>query len=104
MTGLGYTVVGAVLLAMGIWGVVALGPPLRKLLALNIGSSGVFLIFVAVAYRAGRAAIDPVPHALVLTGIVVSVSATALGVALMLRSRDEAAAVARERSSSEDGV
>ena len=39
---------------------------------------------IAVSAR-GTGAIDPVPHALVLTGIVVAASATALGVVLMLR-------------------
>lgn len=101
MTGLGYVVVGLVLAAMGIWGVVALAHPLRKLLALNILGSGVFLVLVAVADRGTGAPADPVPHALVLTGLVVAVSATALGVVLMLRSRDYRAAAGRARSNNQ---
>ena len=87
MTGLGYTVVGAVLMAIGVWGVLALGHPLRKLLAVNIAGSGVFLVLIAAAARGAGQTPDPVSHALVLTGLVVSVSATALGLVLMLRSR-----------------
>jgi len=44
--------------------------------------AGVFHVLVAVAYRGLDAAPDPVPQALVLTGIVVAVSATALALAL----------------------
>lgn len=44
--------------------------------------AGVFHVFIAVAYRGLEAAPDPVPHALVLTGIVVAVSATALALTL----------------------
>jgi multicomponent Na+:H+ antiporter subunit C len=43
---------------------------------------------VAVAYRGLDQAPDPVPQALVLTGIVVAVSATALALALWSRLED----------------
>jgi len=55
---------------------------LRKILALNVMGSGVFLFLVALAIRDPEAPPDPLPHAMVLTGIVVAVSATALSVAL----------------------
>jgi multicomponent Na+:H+ antiporter subunit C len=47
-------------------------------------SNGVFLLLVALAGRGGEQP-DPVPHAMVITGIVVAVSATALALVLMLR-------------------
>jgi multicomponent Na+:H+ antiporter subunit C len=49
--------------------------------------SGVFLMFGAIARRGAAAglAADPVPQALVITGIVVAFSATAMAVALLLR-------------------
>ena len=53
MTGLGYTVVGAVLIAIGMWGVLALDHPLRKLLAVNVAGSGVFLIKQSVHHNLG---------------------------------------------------
>jgi multicomponent Na+:H+ antiporter subunit C len=62
-----------------------------KIIAANLAGSGVFLLLIALARRAPGASPDPVPHALVLTGIVVSVSATALALALARRlegSRD----------------
>jgi multicomponent Na+:H+ antiporter subunit C len=47
--------------------------------------AGVFHVLIAVAYRGIETIPDPVPHALVLTGIVVAVSATALALTLGLR-------------------
>ncbi len=55
------------------------------ILALNVMGSGVFLVLVALAKRTGNTAPDPVPHAMVITGIVVAVSATALALTLMLK-------------------
>ncbi len=55
---------------------------LPRLLALNVCGAGVFLIFIATAYRGQEQTADPVPHALVLTGIVVAVSAMAMALAL----------------------
>lgn len=82
-TGLIYACAGAVLFAMGIAGVFLLANALRKILAFNIMGSGAFLILVGLAQRTGVA--DPVPQAMVLTGIVVAVAATALAVALLKR-------------------
>jgi multicomponent Na+:H+ antiporter subunit C len=60
---------------------------IRKVLALNIMGSGVFLLLTAVARRGAE--VDPVPHAMVLTGIVVAVSATAFALALIRRLEAE---------------
>jgi multicomponent Na+:H+ antiporter subunit C len=48
---------------------------------------GLFLLFGVIAHRSAGADLgsDPVPQALVITGIVVAFSATALAVALLLR-------------------
>ena len=76
----GLTAVG--LFALGLRGALLQPTLLGRVLAINVCGAGVFLVFVALAYRGPGLAPDPVPHALVLTGIVVAVSATALGVAL----------------------
>jgi multicomponent Na+:H+ antiporter subunit C len=47
--------------------------------------SAVFLVLVAMAGRNPDAPPDPVPQAMVLTGIVVTVGATALALALACR-------------------
>ena len=64
---------------------------LRRVLAINVAGAGIFLIFIAAAYKGAEQPADPVPHALVLTGIVVAFSATALAIALarrLIRSAD----------------
>jgi multicomponent Na+:H+ antiporter subunit C len=77
---------GAALIAVGLYALVVRRDLLRKILAVNVVGNGVFLIIVALAQRAGVP--DPVPHAMVLTGIVVAVSATAFALALAVRVRD----------------
>jgi len=78
-----YALTGAALFALGLHALVLRAHLLRKILAFNIMGSGVFLVLVGLAQRSGTA--DPVAQALVLTGIVVAVSASALALALMRR-------------------
>jgi len=77
----------AAAVGLGLYGVIVNPHPLRKILAFNLLGSGVFLLFGVVARRGAGAGFggDPVPQALVITGIVVAFSATALAVALLLR-------------------
>jgi multicomponent Na+:H+ antiporter subunit C len=72
---------------LGLYGLVVNPQPLRKILSFNLLGSGVFLFFGVIARRGAAAGFagDPVPQALVITGIVVAFSATALAVALLLR-------------------
>jgi multicomponent Na+:H+ antiporter subunit C len=80
----------AVLIGVGLYGLIVNPHPLRKILAFNVVGSGVFLLFGAIARRGAAAGMggDPVPQALLITGIVVAFSATALAVALLLRLFD----------------
>ena len=82
-----YGLCGAVLVGLGLFGLIVHPQPLRKILAFNLIGGGVFLLFGAVARRGAAAGFggDPVPQALVITGIVVAFAATALAVALLLR-------------------
>ena len=81
----------AVLIGLGVYGLITHPQPLRKILAFNVIGSGVFLLFGVIAYRGAGAGMpaDPVPQALLITGIVVAFSATALAVAVLLRLHDE---------------
>ena len=88
-TPLFFALVGAGLFTLGLHALIVHTHLLRKILAINVMGSGVFLVLVALAKGEGSAAPDPVPHAMVITGIVVAVSATALALALMLRVRIE---------------
>ncbi|MGB5397442.1 MAG: NADH-quinone oxidoreductase subunit K [Gammaproteobacteria bacterium] len=80
-----YALVGVGLFSLGLYALIVHAHLLRKILAINVMGSGVFLILVALAKRNGEAAPDAVPQAMVITGIVVAVSATALALTLMLR-------------------
>lgn len=78
---------GAVVVGLGLYGMIVQPHPLRKIVAFNLLGSGVFMIFGVIARRGVEADSvgDPVPHALIITGIVVAFSATALAVALVKR-------------------
>ena len=82
-----YALVGVALFCMALFGVIASEHVLRRIIAVNVMCSGVFLVLVALARRAPGPAPDPVPHAMVITGIVVAVSATALAIVLANRLR-----------------
>jgi multicomponent Na+:H+ antiporter subunit C len=77
----------AALIGLGLFGVVVNPAPLRKILAFNLIGAGTFLLFGVVARRGAAAGYgaDPVPQALVITGIVVAFAATAIAVMLVVR-------------------
>ena len=83
------------LVGVGLYGLIVNPQPLRKILAFNLIGCGVFLLFGAIARRGAAVGMggDPVPQALLITGIVVAFSATALAVALVLRLFDETGSV-----------
>lgn len=69
---------------------------IKKLLGMNIMETAIFLFFVSIGYvQGGRAPIiqvgedylyvNPLPSALILTGIVVAVSVTAYALSLIIR-------------------
>jgi multicomponent Na+:H+ antiporter subunit C len=82
-TGLLFALVGVALFALGVAGVALIAQLLRRVLAFNLMGSGAFLVLVGLAQRGDVP--DPVPQAMVLTGIVVAVAATALALALVRR-------------------
>jgi len=82
-----YGLCSAVLVGLGLFSLIVHPQPLRKILAFNLIGGGVFLLFGVVARRGAEGGFggDPVPQALVITGLVVAFAATALAVALLLR-------------------
>jgi multicomponent Na+:H+ antiporter subunit C len=73
---------------------------IKKVLGLNLFQTGIFLVFVAAAVRTGGRSplvtgsdagpyVNPLPHVLILTAIVVGVSVTALAAALVVRIAEE---------------
>ncbi len=79
-TTLFWLVVGALLWLIGLHGLLTLRDALRRIIAINLMGSGVFLAMIALAARVVPS--DPVLVALVVTGLVVAVSATALALRL----------------------
>jgi multicomponent Na+:H+ antiporter subunit C len=76
-----YTGLGVLLALLGGLGVALRREAVARVLAMNVMGSGVFLVLIALARRSA-AGPDPVPQAMVLTGIVVAVSATAVALHL----------------------
>ena len=80
-----YGMTGCVIAALGLRTALLHAGLLHRVIGINVLGAGIFLLLVTVAYRGPEAAPDPIPQALVLTGIVVAVSATALALALARR-------------------
>ena len=90
----------AIVLAMiGLYLVMVSENLIKKLVGLNIFQTAVFLIYITIAkVEGGTAPIldkeytiysNPLPHVLILTAIVVAVATTAVGLALIVRIREE---------------
>ena len=78
-----YLATGAALWLLGLHALVMQRQVLRQIIAVNIMGSGVFMVMVALATRGSTT--DPILHALVVTGLVVAVSATAFALRLSLQ-------------------
>jgi multicomponent Na+:H+ antiporter subunit C len=94
----GAYVLYALLVGVGLFVLVDDENLVKKVVGLNLLQTGVFLFFVASAFRSdGRAPllsaegpfVNPLPHVLILTAIVVGVSVTAVALALVVRIYDE---------------
>jgi multicomponent Na+:H+ antiporter subunit C len=88
----------AVLLAVGLYMMIASPNLVKKVIGLNLFQSAIFLFFVAMAYVQGASIpvipseggavgeyASPLPQVIVLTAIVVGVSLTAVALALIIR-------------------
>ncbi|SNS09770.1 multisubunit sodium/proton antiporter, MrpC subunit [Anaerovirgula multivorans] len=90
-------VASAILFVIGLYTVLTHSNLLKKVIGINIMETSIFLFFVSVGYvTEGRAPIveagsnhaiyvNPLPSALILTGIVVAVSITAYSLSLIIR-------------------
>lgn len=91
----------AILLAVGLYMIIASPNLVKKVIGLNLFQTAVFLLFVSTAYVAGGQVpvvpadadgpppealyASPLPHVIVLTAIVVGVALTAAALALIVR-------------------
>jgi len=86
------------LMMTGFYVVISSGNLVKKIIGLNVFQASVFILYISVGKMAGgRVPIlqegasdysNPLPHVLILTAIVVGVSTTALGLALVVRIRE----------------
>jgi multicomponent Na+:H+ antiporter subunit C len=84
-----HALAGALLVAIGLYGITVRPHLLVKVIGFNVMSTGVFLLLVTLSPTGPDGRPDPVPQAMVLTGIVVAVSATAFALALVRRLERE---------------
>jgi multicomponent Na+:H+ antiporter subunit C len=84
-----FAICGALLITIGVFGFFAQTHLLRRILAFNIVGSGIFLMYGGLGNRLPQLGADPVPQAMVITGIVVAFAATALAVTLTVRLVEE---------------
>ncbi len=97
-----------VLMMTGLYVVVARGNLVKKIVGLNIFQVSVFMLYISIGKITGGTApifstnlqgkikvdpeivySNPLPHVLILTAIVVGVATTSLGLALIVRIREE---------------
>lgn len=79
---------GALLAGLGLVRLLTVRDPMTRLVALNITGAGTLLALVGLSIRAQ--APDPVPQALALTGIVITVAFTGVGLILARSLTDDA--------------
>ena len=97
-----------ILMLIGLYIVIAKGNLLKKIVGLNIFQVSVFMMYISIGkviggtapilpydntghveYGFGGIYSNPLPHVLILTAIVVGVATTSLGLALIVRIREE---------------
>lgn len=90
-----------ILMLIGLYALIAKQNLVKKLIGLNIFQTAIFLFYISLGeVRGGTAPIylpegvdalyvNPLPHVLILTAIVVGVSVTAVGLSLIVRIHEE---------------
>lgn len=87
-----------ILLAIGLYGMLGKRNLLKKLIGMNIFQTAIFLFFIEGATKSGGSVpvidqllgmeaakyVNPLPHVLILTGIVVGLSLTGAGLAFLI--------------------
>ncbi len=99
-----YSIAGAALFAVGAYGLLVRQHLLHKVIASNFLGSGVFLVLIGLGRRSDGPSSDPVPQAMVLTGIVVTVALTALALALIKRYYSATGLTTMEPPEPEEGA
>ena len=101
------------LASIGLYAVVARQNLIKKLIGLSLFQTAVFLLFISIGKVTGGTApilddayslySNPLPHVLILTAIVVSVSTLAVGLALAISIKREYGTVEEDDIHDADG-
>lgn len=84
-----------ILMMIGLYIIIAHKNLVKKLIGINIFQTSIFILFISLGKVSGGTApilndaysvySSPLPHVLILTAIVVGISTTALGLAIIIR-------------------
>ena len=90
-----------ILLGLGIFGMVSCGNYMKKIMCMNIMQVSIIFLFLALGQKehatlpvivenvlGADAYINPLPHALMLTAIVVSLGTTGVALALLMKIKE----------------
>ncbi len=91
--------VGIIIILIGLYGVLTKKNIIKMIMSLYVMNSGAILFFISLGYVSGGQAailgegiklmVDPLPQAIMLTSIVISLVITALALALALKIYQE---------------
>lgn len=103
-----------VLMMIGFYVVIADSNLIKKIIGLSIFQTSVFILYISVAKIDGGAApileegitnyVNPLPHVLILTAIVVGIATTALGLALIVRIKEAYNTIEEDEIHEKDGT
>ncbi len=102
--------VSIVLMLIGFYAMIAKGNLIKKIIGLNIFQTAIFLFYISLAdirggtepivseetIHKGYVYVNPLPHVLILTAIVVAVATTAVALALIIRMYEEYGTIEEE--------
>ena len=95
--------ISVLLMLIGFYAIIAKDNLIKKIIGLNIFQTAIFLFFISLAAVKGGTApivseemiskgyvyVNPLPHVLILTAIVVAVATTAVALSLIIRINEE---------------
>lgn len=113
--------ISILLMLIGFYAMIAKSNLIKKIIGLNIFQTAIFLFFISLGVvkggtapivseemiRKGYVYVNPLPHVLILTAIVVAVSMTAVALSLIIRLHEEYGTIEEEEiieKSKERGV
>ena len=104
--------VSIMLMMVGFFGIIYAGNLVKKLMSLSIFQVSVLLFYISIGYVNGGAVpilkdgvslyVNPLPHVLMLTAIVVGVAVMAVGLAIVVRIKEEYGSIEEDEISALD--